>query len=140
MPIEINRLGPAAQRQIIQKLGEKKRSKYGNVPTTRITPSRKEIKFDSQAEARRYDELMILLRTGQIQNLKLQPEFTITEAFTSTNGNHCRAMRYRADFSYTRNGELVVEDVKSKATKTQTYRNKKKAILDKYGIEIAEIE
>lgn len=34
------------------------------------------ITFDSQKEADRYLELMLLLKAGEIDRLKLQPEFT----------------------------------------------------------------
>lgn len=138
MQIDLNRLSPAAQRQIIEKMGQK-RPKYGNQKATRLANG-KAITFDSQKEARRYDELMILLRAGRITGLKLQPEFTLQEAYKSTNGNHVRAERYRADFSYWMDGEFVVEDVKSKATKTALYKSKKKRVEEKYGIEIKEVE
>ncbi len=37
------------------------------------------------------------------------------------------------DFSYTRNGELVVEDVKSRATRTRDYIMKKKMMRRDFG-------
>ena len=58
--------------------------------------------FDSKKEARRYDELMAMLRAGQIRDLKLQPQFTIQEAYTTPEGQRVRAIRYQADFSYER--------------------------------------
>ena len=48
-------------------------------------------------------------------------------------------MRYRADFSYRRNGELIVEDVKSAATRTRVYINKRKLMQEKYGITVREV-
>lgn len=44
-----------------------------------------------------------------------------------------------ADFSYHENGILVVEDVKSKATKTPLYQLKKKLVKALYGIDVKEI-
>ena len=40
-------------------------------------------------------------------------------------------MRYRADFSYRRGGELIVEDVKSAATRTRVKLNKRKMMEEK---------
>ena len=39
------------------------------------------IPFDSQKEACRFGELLLLLKAGKIKDLKLQPEFTLQEAF-----------------------------------------------------------
>lgn len=102
------------------------------------------ITFDSQKEARRYNELMLLLRAGKIQDLKLQPEFTIQEAFTTPDGERVRSVKYRADFSYRRavkegantRLERVVEDVKGYRTKD--YEIKRKLMLG-IGIKVVEI-
>ena len=57
--------------------------------------------FDSQKEARRFDELVLLQRAGKIRDLKLQEEFTLQEAYTNPlTGERVRAIRYRADFTY----------------------------------------
>ena len=59
------------------------------------------IRFDSQKEARRFDELILLLKAGKIRELKLQVDFTLQEAYTMPDtGNRVRAIRYRADFTY----------------------------------------
>ena len=67
-----------------------------------------------------------------------------------------RAIRYKADFTYYRppeNGShaaywadqtgtpwvLVVEDVKSRATKTQKYAIKKKLLKERFGLDITEV-
>lgn len=106
-------------------------SKYGNRKATRGN-----ITFDSQKEAARFDELMLLLRAEKIQNLKLQPEFTLQEAFTTPTGKRIRAVRYRADFAYFRGQEEIVEDVKG--YKTKDYEIKKKLLAGK-GITVVEI-
>jgi len=123
--------------------------KYHNVRTQRTLEDGGKVDFDSKKEARRYDELMAMLRAGQIRDLKLQPQFTIQEAYTTPEGQRVRAIRYQADFSYERatepdcNGEIhwlrVVEDVKSRATKTRVYEIKKKLLREKLGIEIREV-
>ena len=154
MSIDINSLPPWAQKQIADKVarqmrekaeniasnGGKGKRKYKNIPTERSGAESK-IKFDSQAEARRYDELMLLLKAGKIRDLRLQHDFTLIEAYTTPDGKRVRAERYKADFTYWRNGEFFVEDVKGgNATKTKTYEIKKKQMLDKYGITITEVE
>ena len=162
MGIDISRLSPQAQAQIATKLAaqmrekaensahaqnEKKR-KYRNTPTDRRGADSKKIRFDSKREAIRYDELMLMLKSGKIKNLKLQPQYTLQEAYTTPEGNRVRAIRYQADFSYeeafTSWGEptsiIVVEDVKSPASKTRVYEMKKKLLLERYGIEITEVE
>lgn len=146
MAIDPRTLGPAAQRQVLAQLGERqKQTKYRNQPDTRGN-----VRFDSRAEARRYDELMLLLKAGEIRNLKLQPEFTLSEAYTTPEGKRVRASKYRADFSYEKKISLgggygeswfpFVEDVKSRATKTGMYQLKKKLLRERYGIEITEVE
>ena len=110
-----------------------KKSKYGN----RVTYVN-EVKFDSAREAERYQVLMIRLGAGEIEKLKLQPEFTITESYRMPDGRLVKAQRYRADFSYIvkDTGELVVEDVKTEGTKTRVFINKAKMIYEKYGIDV----
>lgn len=132
-------------------------SKYHNIPDSR-NGAECEIKFKSRKEATRYDELMIMLHAGQIKELKLQPQFTLQEAYTTPEGKRVRAIRYDADFSYyilqtelfvvdgggstkaEEEWKYVVEDVKSKATKTRVYALKKKLLREKYGIDIVEVE
>ena len=115
---DLARLSPDAQRQIYLKTvaAQRERSakrKYNNQPT-----ERNGIKFDSRKEAKRYEELMFLRQAGEIDNLKLQPQFTLQESYMTPEGERIRAIRYVADFSYTQGSQMVVEDVKSKATAT----------------------
>ncbi len=146
---DIARLGPHAQKQILEKLGQQaqekeKARKYHNEPD-----SRGELRFDSKKEARRYDELMVLLRAGRIRNLRLQAQYTLQESFLTPEGHRVRAIKYVADFAYERPTEPddrgtvywlpVVEDVKSRATKTAQYSMKKKMLYEKYKIEIQEV-
>lgn len=116
-------------------------NKYRNRKTVRNG-----ISFDSQKEADRYDELMLMQCSGAIKDLKLQPEFTLQEAFKTPLGEHVRAVRYRADFSYQRATEPdctgivywipVVEDVKG--FRTKEYELKKKLMLGR-GIRVVEV-
>lgn len=156
MGVSIESLSPWAQRQVLQKLtaaeAQKKaarESKYHNQKDERAAGSGASIRFDSRKEARRYDELMAMLQAGKIRDLKLQPQFTLQEAYTTTEGVRVRAIRYQADFTYQkpqfvdRDGEwiwgLVVEDVKSRATKTRAYAMKKKLMQERFNIEIQEV-
>lgn len=171
MGIDINALSPWAQKQIAQKIAAQsrekaekqaeeqaaKKNKYHNIPDSR-NGAECEIKFKSRKEARRYDELMLMLKAGEIRDLRLQPQFTLQEAYTTPEGKRVRAIRYDADFSYyllttelyVADGggstkaedewKYVVEDVKSKATKTRVYAMKKKLLREKYGIDIVEVE
>ena len=55
--------------------------------------------FVSIAESKRYKELALLQRAGEIQNLELQPRFLLQESFKK-NGKTYRKIEYIADFSY----------------------------------------
>ena len=77
-----------------------KANKYHNKPTERVTADGKVIRFQSQKEARRYDELMVMLRAGKIRDLRLQVDFTLQEAYTDSTGKRVWAIRYKADFTY----------------------------------------
>lgn len=133
-----------------------KARKYHNSPTERITPSGNVLHFDSQKEARRYDTLISLQNQGQIRDLRLQVDFTLQEAYTDPEGRRVRAIRYRADFTYKQRDpaeetlaaskgwpceswRLVVEDVKSRPTRTRDYINKRKMMKDRFGIDITEV-
>ena len=115
---------------------EKKAAKYQNQRA-----ERGRVHFDSQKEARRYDELLLMLRAGEIRDLRLQPQFTIQESYVTETGERVRAIRYTADFSYIRevSGEKIVEDVKSGPTRTKEYLRNRKLIRSIYGIDVREV-
>lgn len=107
-----------------------KTGKYGNKKTTRGN-----IKFDSKKEARRYDELKALESEGKISELRRQVRY---ELVPKQDGE--KPVRYYADFTYIQNGELVVEDVKSPATReNDTYIIKRKLMLYVHNIRIREV-
>lgn len=112
----------------------KKASKYHSAPA-----ERGELRFDSQKEAWRYDELMVMLRAGIISDLRLQPQFTLQESYITETGERIRAVRYTADFSYKFGGKLVVEDVKSKPTRTKEYLRNRKFMRSRFGIDVQEV-
>ena len=102
-----------------------KRPKYRN---TRITVDG--IKFDSKAEARRWNELKLLERAGEITKLERQIRFPLL-----SNGE--KIGHYVADFGYFTKEARVVEDVKSPATaSTRLFQMKKKMMKAQYGIDV----
>lgn len=87
--------------------------------------------FDSKAEARRYNQLRLLQRAGDIADLELQPSFELQPGFTDASGKRQRAIRYVADFAYTLpDGRRVVEDVKG--VETAVFKLKRKLFLFTY--------
>ena len=95
------------------------------------------IEFDSKKEAKRYSELKLLERAGQIQELELQKPFVLIPA-QKVNGKVVeRACKYIADFVYKENGKTVVED--TKGVKTKDYIIKRKLMLLVYNIQIKEV-
>lgn len=89
-------------------------------------------RFDSQAEARRYGELKLLVRAREITDLEVHPKFPLMV-------NDAKICTYIADFRYrdTR-GTTHVEDVKGR--KTALYSLKKKLVRACCGIEIEELK
>ena len=102
------------------------------------------LKFQSKREARRWAELKLLERVGEIRDLERQVTFELIPAQKDWNGKVIeRPVKYVADFIYTCDGECgwtrVVEDVKSEATRTPEYIIKRKLMLERYGIRIKEV-
>lgn len=102
-------------------------------------------KLDSIKESSRYLELKLLLRSGEISDLKLKPKFTLIPSQKLSTGKRERPCTYTADYSYIENGKFIVEDSKSKknkkwksGTKTQQYVIRRKLMLWVHGIEIRE--
>ena len=95
------------------------------------------IVFDSKREAKRYTELKLLERVGQIHGLELQKEYILIPS-QKINGKVAeRAVKYKADFVYTEDGKTVVED--TKGMRTKDYIIKRKLMLYVHGIRIKEI-
>ena len=85
--------------------------------------------FDSIAESRRYKELALLEKAGEIENLQLQPKFLLQDSFKK-NGKTYRKIEYIADFMYEEKGKGIVEDVKGMETKE--FKIKRKLFEYKY--------
>ena len=143
---DIARFSPAARRQILEQTGQnagkadKNGKNHSRKCTVTLPESDKQITFDSEREARRFGELRMLLRCGQIQDLRLQVNFTLQEGYTTADGERVRPIVYRADFAYReRTGDgwcPVVEDVKG--VRTKEYNMKRKMMLEKFGVKIRE--
>lgn len=103
MGIDINRLGPEAQKQALQKLLDQKaekQAKYHNEKEIRTMPNGELRTFDSLREARRYDHLRMLYEASAIQGLRLQQTFTLQEGYVTAEGETVRPITYKADFVY----------------------------------------
>lgn len=103
-----------------------KKSKYGNKKT-----EANGITFDSQREANRYKELLLMQKAGLIGLIELQVAYELNEG-----GSH--SLRYIADFRYIdmKTGETTIED--SKGMRTKEYLKKKRLMKKVHGIEIKE--
>ena len=92
------------------------------------------IRFASTKEGKRYTELKLLERAGEISRLELQPRYDITI-------NGVKVCTYVGDFRYMTKASVVLEDVKSPATaKLPLYRLKRKLVEALYpGVVIKEV-
>ena len=107
------------------------RQKYGAIPL--VVDG---VRFASSREARRYGELRLLERAGQIWDLTLQPEFHLHAAGRPDDPSELVG-KYRGDFAYATKEGTIVEDVKG--VRTPLYRWKKKHVEIEYGIRIVEV-
>lgn len=134
MPDGMRQLYAKKELERVTETETRPKSKYRN---TKVQIGK--IKFDSKKESRRFEELRAALTAGVISDLRLQPQFTLQESYLTETGERIRAIRYTADFSYILNGELVVEDVKTRPTRTKEYLRNRKFMRAKYGIDIKEV-
>lgn len=105
-------------------------NKYGN----KKTQTADGIVHDSQKEAQRWSELLLMQRAGYIKDLQRQVKY---ELIPKQDGE--RACYYVADFVYkdTVLGQTIVEDVKG--FETDVFKIKRKLLLHRYGIKIKKI-
>lgn len=101
--------------------------KYGNIKT-----EVRGVLFDSKAEARRYEQLLLRLRVGDIHSLELHPRFDLAI-------NGIKLGFYKADFAYfdARSSQRIVEDVKG--VRTPIFNLKAKLVRALHGVSIAVI-
>ncbi len=91
-------------------------------------------KFASKKERRRWLELRLLEKAGEIGSIVCQPKYALIVQGVYVG-------KYIGDFLYVdiRTGRSIVEDVKSPATKTPVYRLKKRLVAAIYGIDVVEV-
>ena len=128
------------------------KSKYYNVKT-KTTDG---LIFDSHKEARRWEQLLLLQKAGEISSLRRQvryelipPQYETRMRYSDKTGKRLkdeitlveRKVEYIADFVYTeaKTGETVVEDVKSRGTRTPEFVIKKKLMFAVHGIKVKEV-
>ena len=88
--------------------------------------------FDSKREYNRYLILLSMEQQGEIADLEVHPKFHLLDS-KKWHGQTIPKKSYSADFRYTQNGRIIVEDVKSPATqKDKTYRLKRHLFLVKH--------
>lgn len=122
-------------------------TKYGNLKVTFGGKT-----FDSKHESKRWQELCLLQRAGQITDLQRQVKFVLIptqyEKFPRYSDKTGKRLKdgirtleqecsYVADFVYMKDGKQVVED--TKGVKTKDYIIKRKLMLNVHGIRIREI-
>jgi len=97
-----------------------RRHKFGAIPTVV-----EGIRFASKKEAKRWAELKLLERAGEIKNLKRQVRYKLTMETV-----------YVADFEYEwkNGGGKVTED--SKGFATPLFRRKAKLMKQQHGVEV----
>lgn len=108
---------------------EKKGTKRHKYNARRTTVNGED--FDSEREATRYKELLLLQKAGEIGLIERQKEYELNEG-----GTH--SLRYVADFVYRlqSTGEEVVEDCKG--FRTKDYKKKRRLMKKVLGITIRE--
>lgn len=130
-------------------------NKYGNKYYNIKTKTTDGLVFDSYKEARRWEQLLLLQKAGEITELRRQVSYELIPAQYETYERYSesgkrlkdgvrlveRKAEYVADFVYhdVKTGELIVEDTKSPATKTKEYILKRKLMRLIHGIKIREV-
>lgn len=155
---DIGRFSQKAQAQILRKVQEQdkarkeameaeKEAKKGNkLHAERVDmtmPDGTLMHFDSKREARRYMDLWLMQRAGEITNLQTQVTYPLLPKQVHPDGTQERAIDYVADFVYEKDGETVVEDSKGfRNTASAAYRvfvMKRKMMLYFHGITVREV-
>jgi hypothetical protein len=111
-----------------------KRSKYGAEPMDVDG-----IRFHSKREARRYCELKLLEKAGEIKDLELQPRFPLYAPERGRMHSLVLIGNYVADFRYREGPEGLLKIEDAKGVRTPLYRWKRKHTEIQYGIKIVEV-
>jgi hypothetical protein len=124
---------PLSQKQAKDLLSEAARSK-NKYRARKITIDG--ITFDSAAEARRWSQLRLMQRAGEITCLRRQVAYVLAPAVRYAQAKRgTPALRYIADFQYeTKTGETITEDVKG--VLTEGFGIKRHLMLAVHGIDV----
>lgn len=122
-----------SREELIRLYGRKKRPKYRNIKCSAGGEN-----FDSRKEARRFQELKLCEKAGDIRDLKVHPRFVLLDGFVDGAGEYHRPITYVADYQYfdVKEGVTVVEDVKAlnrktgKLILTEAFKIKRKLLLN----------
>jgi len=106
-----------ALRKVLKKV-PKRKNKYGAKKAGSLLFEGR--MFDSKAERDRAEQLKVMEKDGDIQELELQPQTSLSRA----------EIGYKPDFAYTENGVRIYEDVKG--VETEGFRLKAR-LWKKYG-------
>ena len=149
---DLARLGPHAQKQVLQKLGTqqrqrenkgKKPNKYNAKPSDVVMPDGTVRHFSSEKEANRFCELYTMERAGIISDLRCQVPYILIPYQKHEDGKTEQPCRYIADFVYHDGEREVVEDVKGytdpKSAAYKLFTVKRKLMLYVWGITIKEV-
>lgn len=157
---DIGRFGQKAQAQILQKVQAQQAAQKAAQETEKTAKPKKGNKlhaekvdmtmpdgtlmhFDSKREARRYMDLWLMQRSGEITNLRTQVKYLLLPKQVHPDGTKERAIDYVADFVYEKDGETVVEDSKGfRNTASAAYRvfvMKRKMMLYFHGVTVREV-
>lgn len=102
------------------------------------------VRFASKKEAARFLELQCWQKAGQIADLEVHPVYPLHVMELWRSGSPIVVTtvgKFTADFQYLnmQTGEIVVEDVKSNATRTEAYRLRKRLVEAIHGITVTEV-
>lgn len=95
----------------------------------------RDMTFDSKKERDYYVILQMMLKNNQITDLKTQVKFELQPSFKFKEKT-IRAINYIADFTYVKDGKLIIVD--TKGYRTEVYKLKKK-MMQYRGYDIEEI-
>lgn len=107
-----------------------RRSKYNAVKT--VVDG---ITFDSKREAKRWQELRMMVRGSLIDELERQVSYELAPSVKIAGEKRARpALRFKADFRYIENGATVVED--SKGMPDTAFRIRQHLMKSVHGIDV----
>ena len=97
-----------------------RKQKYGNIKTG---------SYASKAESKRAGELKVLVLAGEITELVEHPRFEIIPK-----SKHGRAIHYTPDFSYVKDGQRIVDEVKgSRFVVSRDFPLRLRLFKERYG-------